>query len=72
MISNQPVCIWCCCPFHPRTTGGSEQRFCSPAHRHAFGSAARRWAVLAIERGVISVATLKAAGTSAHAAGGAF
>lgn len=61
------ICIWCGHSFTPRTSGGTAQRFCCPSHRHAFGSAARRWATLAVERGLITVEMLKAAPTSARA-----
>src|SRR5207245_2348132 len=66
-----PFCLWCKRPFCIRTTGGSEQRFCSRAHRHEFGTAARRWAVLVIEVGLITVDTLKAIPASVRAVGGA-
>jgi hypothetical protein len=63
-------CLWCGRPFTPRCSGGSAQRFCKPAHRHAFGTQARRWAIRAIEGGQITVDELKAPGASAHAAVG--
>jgi hypothetical protein len=64
-------CIWCQRPFTPRRTGGSGQKFCSTGHRVAFWGAARRWAMFAIEAGVISVDCLKAPQTSVHAEGDA-
>jgi hypothetical protein len=69
---QQPTCLWCGRSFKPRTTGGSAQRFCSAAHRHAFGSAARRWAVRVVEAGLVSVETFKAAGSSVRAVGTPF
>jgi hypothetical protein len=67
----QPQCLWCLGTFRKRTSGGTQQRFCRPAHRHAFGTAARRWAILAVERGLVTVETLKVAQTSARAVPGA-
>ena len=52
----------------PRTTGGSAQKFCPTAHRQAFWIAARRWTLLAIDAGLLSVECLKAAQASVHAA----
>jgi hypothetical protein len=60
------TCIWCGRPFTPRRTGGSAQRFCSTAHRQAFWIAARRWTMLAIETGLLSVDCLKVAQSSVH------
>jgi hypothetical protein len=62
-----PRCLWCGRQFRPRTTGGSQQRFCSAEHRHEFSTAARRWAVTAIERRVIPVEAFRATLASAHA-----
>jgi hypothetical protein len=61
-------CLWCGRLFRVRQTGGSPQQFCSSTHRHAFGSAARRWATLAVEAGLLPIEALKATGSSAHAA----
>jgi hypothetical protein len=61
-------CLWCGQPFPQRTTGGSAQRFCCPSHRHAFGTAARRWAVMVVEAGLITVEILKV-GPAAQRAG---
>ena len=65
--TDERACFWCGTAFAPRTSGGSPQRFCRPSCRRAFGDAARRWATVAVERGLITVATLKAAPTSARA-----
>jgi hypothetical protein len=53
-------CFWCGRPFTPRRTGGSAQKFCSTGHRNAFWLGARRWAMRAVEAGLISVEVLKA------------
>jgi hypothetical protein len=60
-------CSWCGLSFEPRTSGGSCQRFCRSACRHAFWSAARRWVERAVQAGLLSPAMLKAAGASVHA-----
>jgi hypothetical protein len=51
-------CIWCARAFKPRR-GGSPQRFCSPRHRTAFHSAARRWAEANIAAGTLPVDAIK-------------
>jgi len=61
-------CLWCGRAFIPRRTGGSAQKFCSTVHRQAFWIAARRWTLLAIDAGLLSVECLKAAQASVHAA----
>jgi hypothetical protein len=61
-------CLWCGRPFSSRKTGGSVQKFCSTGHRQAFWIAARRWTLLAIDAGLLSVECLKAAQASVHAA----
>jgi len=53
-----------CCPwygpaFSPRTSGGSEQRFCTTVCRTAFWTAARRWVMRALDAGLLSVEVLK-------------
>ena len=62
-------CFWCHRAFSPRRTGGSKQRFCSPHHRRTFFAAARAWALLAVERGLVTVETLQAAQTSVISVG---
>jgi hypothetical protein len=61
------LCPWCGRVFRPRTTGGSDQRFCGAGCRHAFWTAARRWVMLAIETGLLSADVLKAIPASVHA-----
>jgi len=61
-------CLWCDRIFTPRTTGGSNQKFCCTGHRQQFWIAARRWTMRAIEVGLLSVDCLKAPHTSVHAA----
>jgi hypothetical protein len=46
------ACQWCGRPFAARVTGGSRQRFCSAACRHALDTAARRWVLRALEAGL--------------------
>jgi hypothetical protein len=60
-------CAWCGRAFAPRTTGGTEQRFCRAACRNAFWSAARSWVLVAFESGLLSTDVLKAAQSSVHA-----
>jgi hypothetical protein len=62
-------CRWCSRPFTSRRSGGSAQRFCSARCRHAFGTAARRLVMQAVEEGTIPVEALRANQTSAHAVG---
>jgi hypothetical protein len=65
-------CPWCGSPFKPeRRRHGSAQRFCSTVHRHAFGTALRRWAVIELAAGRISIDALRAAQQSAYAPGNA-
>ena len=52
-------CLWCERPFKRRVSGGKAQRFCSPEHRTAFYSVARRWAVGAVQAGIVTVDYLK-------------
>jgi hypothetical protein len=54
-------CPWCNRPFRPRTSGGSDQRFCRSACRTAFWSAARRWVMRALQAGLLSTDVLKSA-----------
>jgi hypothetical protein len=53
-----PVCLWCDTGFEPRK-GGSPQRFCNSACRDAFHSAGRRWAEIAVLRGLMTAADLR-------------
>jgi hypothetical protein len=57
-------CPWCGRSFRPRTSGGSDQRFCSAGCRTAFWSAARRWIGRALDVGLLSAEVLKTAATS--------
>src|SRR5271169_4601325 len=66
--SQVECCLWCGRTFHPRTTGGSAQKFCCTGHRQQFWIAARRWTMRAIEVGLLSVDCLKASHASVHAA----
>jgi hypothetical protein len=60
-------CPWCGRAFRPRTSGGTDQRFCGASCRHAFWTAARRWVMLAIETGLLSADMLRTPQSSAHA-----
>jgi hypothetical protein len=42
-IASTCICLWCSQPFEPRRSGGKPQRFCVPAHRRAFETAARQF-----------------------------
>ncbi len=53
-------CAWCGSQFPPLKLGAHQKRFCSPQCRGLFHTAARQWAELALVRGEISVADLKA------------
>jgi hypothetical protein len=53
-IETAPACVWCGRPF-PTRRGGSRQTFCCSRHRHAFHSAARRWAERAVVVGTLTV-----------------
>jgi hypothetical protein len=60
-------CPWCGTHFQPRSSGGSDQRFCGAACRQAFWTAARRWIGRALEAGLLSAEVLKGRGASVHA-----
>jgi hypothetical protein len=53
------TCAWCPSSFKPRPAGGSPQRFCSTRCRQRFHTAARRWAIVAIEAGVLTADDLR-------------
>jgi hypothetical protein len=52
-------CPWCGRPFRLRTSGGTDQRFCSAVCRTAFWTAARRWVMRAFQAGLLSTDVLK-------------
>jgi hypothetical protein len=60
-------CPWCGETFEPRSSGGSDQRFCRAACRQAFWTAARRWIGRALDAGLLSPEVLKGSQASAHA-----
>ncbi len=60
-------CLWCGKLLPARRGRGSPRRFCSPGHRHAFGTAARRWVWRAVEAGLLTADMLKASRTSVQA-----
>ncbi len=53
-------CVWCGHAFLPRRRGGKRQRFCQPAHRRAFESAARQYVGRLIAAEELPVAVLHA------------
>ena len=58
--SRQATCCdWCGGTFKPRSTGGKQQRFCSPNCRQSFHAALRSWAVGALADGRLTMADLK-------------
>lgn len=61
------LCPWCGSHFEPRSSGGSDQRFCRRACREAFWTAARRWIGRALEAGLLSPEVLRGPGSSVHA-----
>lgn len=56
---NGSVCLWCDRPITRKHRRGSEQKFCSAAHRMAFWTAARRWVARMIESGSLTLEDLK-------------
>jgi hypothetical protein len=58
-MSDALYCSWCDRPFRLRRTGGTPKKFCSPAHRNAFHTAARKWAEKAVADGRITLDDLK-------------
>jgi hypothetical protein len=60
-------CPWCGNRFQPRSSGGSVQRFCRPACRQAFWTAARRWVMRAVSAGLLSPEVLKGSQSGVHA-----
>jgi hypothetical protein len=57
--SEDGTCLLCDRPFQARRTGGTPKKFCSPAHRNAFHTAARKWAEKAVADGRITLDDLK-------------
>jgi hypothetical protein len=57
--SEDGMCLWCDRLFQARRTGGTPKKFCSPAHRNAFHTAARKWAEKAVADGRITLDDLK-------------
>ena len=55
-------CLWCNKPLPSGPARGSPRRYCSPSCRHALGTAARRWVMLAVEAGVVPVDVIKRVG----------
>ena len=64
-IMSSERCLWCEREFQRRTSGGTPQRFCSKGCRYDFHRAARKWAMKAIDAGLLTVASLKNASTAA-------
>jgi hypothetical protein len=53
-------CEWCGIEYSVGHRRGSPRRFCTRDHRIAFSSAARHWAMVAVEVGLLSVDDLHA------------
>jgi hypothetical protein len=53
--SEDGRCLLCDRPFQARRTGGTPKKFCCPAHRNAFHTAARKWAEKAVADGRITL-----------------
>ena len=60
-------CLWCEAALPSGPTRGSRRRFCSRRCRATFHTAARKWAIAAVEAGVIPVAAFKCHPKSVHA-----
>lgn len=63
------LCLWCQRPFEPKKRGAHEKKFCSPKHKGAFETAARRYAYAMFEEGLLSVGELKRVSASRATAG---
>lgn len=55
------TCAWCSRPLPAQRGGIYTKRFCGAACRAALHTAARRWALSALDAGLITVTTLKGA-----------
>ena len=64
-----PTCPWCGEPFEPVKRGAHVKRFCSAGCKHAFESAARRYAHAMVEAGLLSIGELKRVCASRATAG---
>ncbi len=60
MEGTVKVCLWCGQQFAAKTVGGHTKKFCRPLCKDQFHRAARLWAELAIARGRLSVADIRA------------
>jgi len=65
-------CLWCGCRITLRMDGGRQRRFCLPAHRTAYYSAARRLVDGLVRAGRLSVAALHASPATCTLVPGAF
>ena len=54
-----PTCPWCQRAFEPVKRAAHAKRFCSARCKHAFESAARRYAYAMVDAGLLSVSELK-------------
>ena len=59
MMKTPATCLWCEADFTPRRTGGSVQKFCMEKHRMAFWAAARRWVLIALSNGMLTMSELR-------------
>ena len=53
------TCPWCQRAFEPVKRGAHAKRFCLAGCKHAFESAARRYAYAMVDAGLLSVSELK-------------
>jgi len=53
------ACAWCGRALPPQSRGLYAARFCSPQHRTALHTAARRYALALLDAGFITATTLK-------------
>lgn len=58
-MPNPSSCFWCGRRFQVRQSGGHVQRFCTARCRLAFHAAARRWALDAVDAGVVPLGDIK-------------
>ncbi|MGH7014151.1 MAG: hypothetical protein ACREEL_08375 [Stellaceae bacterium] len=58
--NSKAGCLWCGKPFEPRGYG-SPQKFCSPAHRRAFETAALQYVARMVAIGQLTVEAIKGA-----------
>ena len=58
-MPDPPSCLLVRPTFRSRESGGRAQRFCKMSCRRAFHAAARRWALDAVDAGVLTLGDIK-------------